>query len=51
MCKVAVEFESTQPVSYSGTLTIFDNLEPSEMQTVQMSRKGKRYEVSNSASG
>jgi hypothetical protein len=40
-CEVAVQFEPTQAVSYSGTLTIFDNLGPSEMQTVQMTGKGK----------
>jgi uncharacterized protein involved in propanediol utilization len=41
LCKVAVQFEPTQAVSYSGTLTIFDNLEPSEMQTIKMTGKGK----------
>jgi hypothetical protein len=41
MCKIAVQFMPTQAVSYSGTLTIFDNLEPNEMQTVQMTGKGK----------
>ena len=40
-CQVAVQFEPTQAVSYSGTLTIIDNLEPSEMQTVQMTGTGK----------
>jgi hypothetical protein len=40
-CKVAVQFTPTQAVSYSGTLTILDNLEPSEMQTVQITGKGK----------
>ena len=41
MCKVAVQFMPTEAVAYSGTLTIFDNLEPSEMQTVQMTGKGE----------
>ena len=41
MCKVTVQFKPTQAVSYSGTLTITDNLEPSEMQTVQMTGTGK----------
>jgi CSLREA domain-containing protein len=40
-CQVAVQFRPTQAVSYSGTLTVFDNLEPSGMQTVQMTGKGK----------
>jgi len=40
MCKVAVQFKPVQTVSYSGTLTILDNLEPSEMQTVHMTGKG-----------
>ena len=40
-CEVAVQFAPTQAVSYTGTLTISDNLEPSEMQTVQMKGKGK----------
>ena len=40
MCKVTVQFKPTQAVSYSGTLTIIDNLEPTEMQTVQMTGKG-----------
>jgi hypothetical protein len=40
-CEVAVQFEPTQAVSYTGTLTILDNLEPSEKQTVQMTGKGK----------
>jgi hypothetical protein len=40
-CEVAVQFEPTQAVSYTGTLTIFDNLEPSEKQTVQLTGKGK----------
>ena len=40
-CNVAVQFEPTQAVSYTGTLTISDNLEPAEMQTVQLSGKGK----------
>ena len=39
-CQVAVHFEPTQAVSYSGTLTIVDNLEPSEMQSVRMTGKG-----------
>ena len=41
MCTIAVQFKPTEAVSYSGTLTISDNLEPSEMQTVQMTGKGK----------
>jgi hypothetical protein len=41
MCKIAVQFEPTRAVSYSGTLMILDNLEPSEMHTVQMTGKGK----------
>ena len=41
MCTVAVQFQPTQAVSYTGTLTIFDNLEPSEMQTVEMTGTGK----------
>jgi hypothetical protein len=41
MCKIAIRFMPTQAVSYSGTLMILDNLEPSEMQTVQMTGKGK----------
>lgn len=40
MCKVAVQFKPTQAVSYSGTLTIIDDLEPNEMQTVQITGKG-----------
>jgi len=40
-CNVAVQFKPTQAVSYTGTLTISDNLAPTEMQTVQMSGKGK----------
>ena len=40
-CEVAVQFAPTQAVSYSGTLTIFDNLEPGGMQTVQMTGKGR----------
>ena len=40
-CDVSVQFKPTQAVSYSGTLTIKDNLEPSEMQTVQMTGKGR----------
>jgi hypothetical protein len=40
-CKVAVQFKPMQAVSYSGTLTIVDNLEPNEMQTVQITGKGK----------
>jgi hypothetical protein len=40
-CKVAVQFKPTQAVSYTGTLTIFNNLEPSGMQTVPLSGKGK----------
>lgn len=40
-CEVAVQFKPTQAVAYTGTLTIRDNLEPSEMQTVQMTGKGK----------
>jgi hypothetical protein len=41
LCKISVQFKPTEAVSYSGTLTIHDNLEPSEMQTVQMTGKGK----------
>ena len=41
LCHVAVQFLPTEATSYSGTLTIFDNLKPSEMQTVQMTGKGK----------
>ena len=41
MCKIEVQFKPTEAVSYSGTLTIFDNLEPSEMQTIKMTGKGK----------
>ena len=41
MCKVGVQFKPTQAVPYSGTLTIVDNLAPSEMQTVQLTGKGK----------
>jgi len=40
-CEVSVQFEPTQAVSYSGTLTIIDNLEPSGMQTVKLSGRGK----------
>jgi len=40
-CNVSVQFKPTQAVSYSGMLTIFDNLEPSEMQAVPLSGKGK----------
>ena len=40
-CKVAVQFEPTQAVSYTGTLTIFDNLEPNQMQTVPLTGRGK----------
>jgi hypothetical protein len=39
--EVAVQFKPTQAVAYAGTLTIFDNLEPGEMQTVEMTGKGK----------
>jgi hypothetical protein len=41
MCKISVQFMPTHAVSYSGTMTIIDNLEPSDMQTVQMSGTGK----------
>lgn len=41
MCKIAVEFMPSQAVSYSGTLTIFDNLASGGMQVVQMTGKGK----------
>ena len=41
MCKIAVQFKPTEVVSYSGTLMIFDNLQPSEMETVQITGKGK----------
>ena len=41
MCKIAVQFKPTDAVSYSGTLMISDNLEPSEMQTVHITGKGK----------
>jgi CSLREA domain-containing protein len=41
MCKISVQFRPTEAVSYSGTLTIHDNLEPNEMQTVQMTGRGK----------
>ncbi len=41
MCVAKVQFLPTQAVSYSGTLTIVDNLEPNEMQTVQITGKGK----------
>ena len=40
-CKIAVQFKPTEAVSYSAKLIISDNLEPSEMQTVQMTGKGK----------
>jgi len=40
-CKVAVQFKPTQPVAYSGTLTITDNLEPSGMQAVHLTGNGK----------
>ena len=40
-CEVTVQFEPTEAVSYTGTLTISDNLAPAEMQTVQLSGKGK----------
>lgn len=40
MCKVAVQFMPTEAVSYSGTLTIYDNLESGDMQTVRMTGKG-----------
>lgn len=41
MCTAKVQFQPTQAVSYSGALTIFDNLEPSGMQTIQLTGKGK----------
>jgi hypothetical protein len=41
MCKITVQFLPTQAVSYSGTMTIIDNLEANDMQTVQMTGTGK----------
>ncbi len=40
-CDVAVQFEPTQAVSYTGTLTVFDDLEPSGKQTISLTGKGK----------
>jgi hypothetical protein len=40
-CKIAVKFTPTDPIKYTGTLTIFDNLEPNLMQTVKLTGKGK----------
>lgn len=40
-CEVGVQFKPTEAVSYTGTLTIFDNLEGSGMQTISLSGKGK----------
>jgi hypothetical protein len=39
-CKAAVKFEPTEAVSYTGALTIFDNLEPSGKQTISLTGKG-----------
>jgi len=44
MCVAKVQFEPTQAVSYTGTLTIYDNLEPSE-QTVQNDGQGQSTQV------
>ena len=41
MCVAKVQFMPTQAIAYSGTMTIADALAPNEMQTVQMTGKGK----------
>ena len=40
-CVAKVQFLPTQAVSYSGTMTIADNLAPNEMQTVRIMGTGK----------
>lgn len=40
-CTVTVKFTPTASQKYTGTLTIYDNLEPDLYQTVQMIGKGK----------
>ncbi|HYL60664.1 MAG TPA: hypothetical protein VEU51_17495, partial [Candidatus Acidoferrales bacterium] len=39
-CQISVKFTPTDPIKYTGTMTIIDNLEPSQMQTVKLSGKG-----------
>ena len=41
MCVAKVQFLPTQAMSYSGTITIADDLAPNEMQTVQITGTGK----------
>ena len=38
---IAVKFTPTDAVTYTGTMTIIDNLAPSLMQTVKLTGKGK----------
>jgi len=40
-CTIAVKFTPTDPIKYTGTMTIIDNLEPSLMQTVKLTGEGK----------
>jgi Pro-kumamolisin, activation domain/Bacterial Ig-like domain (group 1)/Bacterial Ig-like domain (group 3)/Cep192 domain 4 len=42
MCEVTVTFTPAAAQAYSGTLTIYDNLEPSESQQVPMKGKGRQ---------
>jgi sugar lactone lactonase YvrE len=40
-CQIAVKFTPTDPIKYTGTMTIIDNLGPSLMQAVKLSGKGQ----------